>query len=168
MKIDYKTFAVDQKYVAEVFGLTTRRIRQIVADGWFSANEDGKYVLRDAIAGYQAMIVAAASRRSNPSNERLLIAKAEQIEARISKFDREHAATAEVLHFFDEITGVYLESLDRLPALFTTDPRERVRIEAIVAVDRKRLSARWAELRKEVETGIPAKNQIIPDDEEDA
>ncbi|RWE11566.1 MAG: hypothetical protein EOS61_15665 [Mesorhizobium sp.] len=161
MKFDAKTHTVTQQELAPMLGITTRRVRQIVADGWFSANEDGRYVLRDAIAGYQAMMKAAAERRHNPTNDRLNTAKAEMVEARIRKFDADHVAMGEALELFDDVSGAFLAMLKGLPALITTEPRERERIDAIVDGDCQRLSEKWSVLREELRTGKPAKHRAL-------
>ncbi|CDX39191.1 hypothetical protein MPLA_290068 [Mesorhizobium sp. ORS 3359] len=161
MRLDPKTHAVSQQELAPMLGITTRRVRQIVADGWFSANDEGKYVLRDAIAGYGAMMKAAAERRHNPTNDRLNTAKAEMVEARIRKFDADHITMAEALALFDDVSGAFLGMMNGLPALITTDPRERERIDAIVASDCQRLSEKWAVLREELRTGKPAKHRAL-------
>ncbi|CDX22116.1 conserved hypothetical protein [Mesorhizobium plurifarium] len=161
MKFDAKTHAVSQQELAPMLGITTRRIRQIVAEGWFSANDDGKYVLRDAIAGYRAMMKAAAERRHNPTSDRLNTAKAEMVEARIRKFDADHIAMTEALQSFDEVSGDFLAMLKGLPPLITSDPRERERIDAIVDGDCQRLSEKWAVLREELRTGKPAKHRAL-------
>ncbi|MEI9403557.1 hypothetical protein [Mesorhizobium argentiipisi] len=161
MKIDAATHAVSQQELAQTLGITTRRIRQIVAEGWFSANDDGRYVLRDAIASYGAMMKGAAERRNNPTSDRLNAAKAEMIQSRIRKFDADHITMTEALQSFDEVSDDFLGMLKGLPALITTDPRERGRIDAIVASDCQRLSEKWALLREELRTGKPAKHRVL-------
>ncbi|RWN95185.1 MAG: hypothetical protein EOS05_10325 [Mesorhizobium sp.] len=142
MKLDAKSYAVGQTEVARILDVSTRRVRQLVAAGRFSANEDGRYVLRDAIAGYAAALTEAAARRQSPAHEKLRTARAVEIEQRLARNDRDLVAMPEALTVLREVAGTYVDSIRGMPTLITNDPRERQRVAAICDADADRLASK--------------------------
>lgn len=142
MKLDAKTHTVDQTEAAKVIGVSTRRVRQLVAAGRFSPVEPGRYLLREVIAGYQASLIEHAARRRSPELDKLRNAQASQIEARIKRFDREHIGTDDAVAFLRQLTTLYGETYERLPRLITSNPRERERLTTICQEEKRRLEKR--------------------------
>ncbi len=81
---------VGAPYLASLFGLTERRIRQLADDGIIPKLQHGLYPLDDSVRGY-TVFLQEASRKGGEKNEDILIAQARYESARADKMEMEVA-----------------------------------------------------------------------------
>lgn len=95
------------------------------------------------------------NRRASKSaaDGRLRDARARRVEMQTAKDERELITLEEVVSTHDRMAGLFLESVSGMPARITKDPVERRRLDDLFAMERERLSNRFAEIGDELETG---------------
>ena len=145
--------------LAAVFGLSLRRVQQLAADGTIPRDGD-LFRLGEAVQAYVKWI-KASQERSKPSEarERLLLARATQIE--MANRERSHALidTEEALAAVDEVVGAYRTELGGLPARLTRDLDRRdeitKEIDGLLGRVSTLFTKRAAELRADGALSVP-------------
>ena len=146
--------------LSAVLGLSLRRVQQLAADGTIPRNGD-LFRLGDAVQAYVKWI-KASQERSKPSEarERLLLARAEQIE--MANRERAHALidTEEALAAVDQVCGAFRTELGGLPARLTRDLDRRdeitKEIDGLLGRVSTLFTKRAAELRADGALSVPA------------
>ena len=164
-EVNYADKVVNQSQLAKILNVTTRWLREKVAEGVVPTEGRNRYRIGDAVAAYIAYSKEGGARKSSsPSNDVLKIAKAREIEVNIGRKDRTLITLEEALGVVDEITGLFVSSLAGLPARITGVPRERHRIDGIFDTERQRLADRCAERRSALRSGTAAADPTAEDD----
>lgn len=149
---------INQTEMAEVLGITPRRLRQLEKEEQVITSEGvGKFHLSHVVQSYIAYRAEGAIKKSgSESLDRLRDEKA--LDARMTRLrkDRELITLDEALGIADEITGLFLSFLNGLPAEITGVPRERQRLNDIIDRGRLRLSDRFTEKIASLRSGQEA------------
>ena len=123
--------------------LTERRVRQLAAEGTvIKGQKRGRYALCASVRRY---IDAIEDRDQSTALEDIRREKLAALQLARAQKDRQLIALDEALSFVDEITGLFVASLNSLPAQITGVPRERQRLNEIFDTERQRIADRLAE-----------------------
>jgi hypothetical protein len=144
-----------QQAIATALGLSVRRVHQLTALGILTRDPDGTYSLTKAVEQYVLFRLRSAQTKSESSatNERLKVAKAQEIELKLQQRERTLIRLDEALAHTDWIVGKMLGALSGIPARITRNPRERQRIEQIINGVRARLAEDFERRQRELEAG---------------
>lgn len=118
--------------LAALFGLSTRRVRQLESEGHIASDGRNRYRLGPAIKGFIAFKESTfEARMAGAVNDRLREARADAIE--IENMRRSSAliasAQAEIEAIIDQVLGPLKADLYAVPARVTADLNVRLRIE---------------------------------------
>lgn len=138
--------------LADLLGLSDRRVRQLAADGVVTKLDRGAYLLAASVRAIIAKYEAEAGRRVGAAAE-LAEEKLKTIRMKNALADRKAIDLDEALGIFDELTGLYVSSLNGLPARITSIPRERRRLDDIFDEERLRLCDQIAKKLTKLEAG---------------
>jgi hypothetical protein len=123
---------VDLKTAAKLGMCTPRWVQQLVANGYVSKGERGRYRIIDVVHGRLRQILDDERRSSqSASASRVQDARASEIEARTAERLQSHlaAAQAEAVAVIDEFAGQLRSDLMAIPARVTADIALRRRME---------------------------------------
>jgi len=118
---------------AELLGITTTRLRQLVEDGAFEPARKGWYNIKPLVQGYVRWLKAAERRTSKSATaSKLNDARAELVAIQVEERsgDLAKAALAEALSLVDMMVGELKADLLAVPARVTLDLAVRQKIEA--------------------------------------
>lgn len=116
---------VNTKVLANIFGLTERRVRQLVEEGVIDRIGHGRYDLQDSLKKYIAFLRAAASAevdsskvKENLDYEKFLHerAKREKAELELAHIKGELHHSADVEKVMNDMLGAFRSKLLALPA----------------------------------------------------
>ncbi|GAQ24231.1 hypothetical protein [Tepidanaerobacter syntrophicus] len=116
---------VNTKVLANIFGLTERRVRQLVEEGVIDRIGHGRYDLQDSLKKYIAFLRAAASAevdsskvKENLDYEKFLHerAKREKAELELAHLKGELHHSADVEKVMNDMLGAFRSKLLALPA----------------------------------------------------
>ncbi len=145
---------ISRDVAARLLDLSTKRIDQLVADGWIPKTARGQYPLVGVVQGYirflkdearRASKSAAASRKDD-ARTRLLEMKVAEEEGRLCDLE-------EANHAMDTVVGFVVTELDSLPVRFTRDLNLRTKLEDEVTAMRTRLANKLRQVSEELATG---------------
>lgn len=109
--------AVSVRLVAEVLGISERRVQQLVALGAIHRPERGLYDLQGAIRSYAAYLIDHGRRSSgNPHRARLIAAKADLAQLELERLQSETVSVAAVQQVWSEIRAAIKERVRAIPA----------------------------------------------------
>jgi hypothetical protein len=132
---------VESGRLAQVFGVTTARISQLVNGGWFTAVARGTYDLAEACAGY-IKFLRDDERRSTKSaaDSRMRDAKAREIEIRTMQRLSRLVPLDAYDEMIDNISGIVRSEFAGLAAACTRDLTQRRMIEREVNARLRRIA----------------------------
>lgn len=155
VKIKPVSQIVNQTEMAEILGISTRRLRQLEKeDDVVIPESPGKFRIGTVVQAYAAYLREGAVRKTG--NEGLDQLRAEKVlDARMTRMrkDRELIALDEALGAADELAGLFVSYLNGLPAEITKEPRERQRLNDIIDKGRLRLADRLAKKIEALRSG---------------
>lgn len=146
---------VNQTEMAEILGITPRRLRQLEKEEEVIVSEGtGKFHVGKIVQAYVAYRSEGAVRKSgSESMDRMREEKTLDIRLNRMRKDRELIALDEAVFVAEELSGLFLSYLIGLPAEITGVPRERQRLNDIIDKGRLRLADRLAEKIAALRTG---------------
>jgi phage terminase Nu1 subunit (DNA packaging protein) len=146
---------ISTESAAELLGVTSARVRQLVASGHIARAGHGRISLRAAVAGYvRSLKESAGDRTMNAADNRVRDARAREIEMRIARELRELVPLDEAEMALDILTAVYLRELAGQPARLTRDMAFRKVVEADVHGIRERLGKTASDCRRLIVEGV--------------
>lgn len=151
--------------MAAVLGLTPRRLQIMVKEGVVPSLGRGRFRLCDVVQAYAGFLKEGADRRAgSDSLDRVREERALEIQMNRLRKDRELISLAEAVSVVDQITGLFVASLNSLPAQITGVPRERQRLNDIFDAERQRLADRCLKRRAALLAGSTAADAAAEDD----
>lgn len=139
---------------AEWIMVTTRRLQQLVADGWIAKNPDGRYVTTAVVHGYIRSLKHDAKRSTaSAARARGDDVKTKLAELRLARFEGKLIGVEEHLAIIDFITGAVRVELGNFPVNHTRDLAERDRLRDGLDGVLARLSTAAAKKAGELEGG---------------
>lgn len=117
---------------ADLLKLTTRRVQQLVTEGWIKKTA-GKYTIVGCVHGYIDFLHDEERRTTkSAADSRVRDRRADEIELRIIERSKSlvNEAKTEALGIIDEVLGGFKADLLALPARVTGDLELRKKIEA--------------------------------------
>ncbi|RUM95332.1 hypothetical protein EET67_23945 [Pseudaminobacter arsenicus] len=147
---------------ARLLMISDERVRQLSKAGYFQPIAHGRYPLVAVVQGYFRYRDDRRQKAEQAASSSLTDAKLAAIERRMAREDRHLIAMDEALDAYDHVASVYVDSLRSLPERMTRNLAERRRLDAIVAVDVRRLERDLAIGRQRLATG-----QDEPEPEDD-
>lgn len=151
--------------MAALLGITPRFLQMKVKDGTLPAIGRGRFDPSATTAAYIEFIKLGAERKTgSESLDRLREEKAMEIRINRERKDRQLISLDEALGVIDDITGIYVASLNGLPAQITGVPRERQRLHDIFDTERQRIADRFAERRAALREGRADADPAAEDD----
>lgn len=164
-KVAFADTLVSTQDMAAVLGVTPRWLSKMAADGVVPQVARGKFKLGDVVQSYSVFLKQGAEKNTGSvSLDRLRDEKAKEIQLNRLRKDRALIDIEEAIGAIDEITGIFVASLNSLPAQITGVPRERQRLDGIFDTERQRLADRFAEKRSSLLTGHSASDAEAEDD----
>lgn len=140
--------------MAEVLGVTPRRLTQLVTDHGIPAEGRGKFRVGEVVRAYAAFLKDGSEKKGgSDSLDRLREEKALEIQMNRARKDRTLIALDEAIGVVDDMAGIFVSALVGLPAQITKIPRERQRLNEIFDKQRQRLTDRFAERRAALLSG---------------
>lgn len=146
---------INQTEMAEVLGITSRRLRQLEKEEQVITSEGvGKFRLSHVVQAYIAYRAEGATKKyGSESADRLREEKMLDIRLNRMRKDRELISLDEALSFSDELVGLFVSYLTGLPAEITGVPRERQRLHDIIDKGRLKLADRLTKKISTLRTG---------------
>ncbi|THK38664.1 hypothetical protein EHS39_09155 [Ensifer sp. MPMI2T] len=145
---------VSQTEMAEILGVTTRWLRQMVTEGVVPSEGRGRFRISATVRAYATFLKDGTEKKTgSTSMDELRKEKALEIRMNRERKDRDLIAIDEALSTADEIAGIFVAYLSGLPAEITGVPRERQRLNEIIDGGRLRLADRFAEKIEALRTG---------------
>lgn len=153
------------KDMAEVLGITPRRLQILVKEGTVPSLGRGKFPLGEVVQAYATFLKEGAERKTGTASlDRLREEKALDIQLTRQRKDRQLISIDEAIGVIDEVVGIFVASLSGLPAQITKVPRERQRLNGIFDTERQRLADRFAEKRSALLEDRAAADPAAEDD----
>jgi PAS domain-containing protein len=151
--------------MAGVLGLTTRRLQIMVKEGIVPSLGRGRFRLCDVVQAYAGFLKEGADRKAgSDSLDRVREERALEIQMNRLRKDRELISLEEAVSVVDQVTGLFVASLNSLPAQITGVPRERQRLNDIFDAERQRLADHCLERRRALLSGRTAADPSAEDD----
>ncbi|MCL7999437.1 hypothetical protein M8994_14400 [Brucella sp. 21LCYQ03] len=144
--------------MAVLLRLTDRRVRQLAVDGTIERDERGSYRLHPSVGKY----IETLENKRDPEIQELNKIRARMARMDLAKRDGTLISLDEALGSIDELSGLFVSSLGRLPAMLAKKQgqsqqeflAERNRLEDIIDEFRTKL---LADIEKLDAPGQPAK-----------
>ncbi|CCF19152.1 protein of unknown function [Pseudorhizobium banfieldiae] len=140
--------------MAAVLGVTPRWLQSLVKDGTIPSLGRGRFDPTAVFQAYAAFLKEGVTKKTgNESLDELRKEKALTERLNRERKDRTLIELDEALGVIDEVTGMFVASLNGLPAQITGVPRERQRLNDIFDSERLRLADRFAKKREALRSG---------------
>ncbi|MGO9399337.1 MAG: hypothetical protein ACLP19_16080 [Xanthobacteraceae bacterium] len=128
--------------VARFLGITSNRVGELAAEGWFSRGPDGLISYHEAVLGWRRAL-AKEPNAHGKAVARLTEAKVKLAEQRAAREAGRLAPAQELfdvgVHFFSYTVG----ALEALPARYTRDLNERKRLKKLLDTMRQEWVQHW-------------------------
>ncbi|MCO5730092.1 hypothetical protein [Rhizobium sp. SSA_523] len=145
---------VSSNEMADILGVTTRRLTQLVSEHGIPSEGRGRFRIASVVQSYATFLKEGATKKTGTESlDVLRNEKALDIRLARARKDREVIALDEAVSAVEEVTGMYVASLTGLPAQITGVPRERQRLNDIFDAERLRLTDRFAKRIATLRTG---------------
>ncbi|SCM79952.1 conserved hypothetical protein [uncultured Pleomorphomonas sp.] len=162
---DVSDLLVSTTAMARHLGITERWLQLLAKDGTLVPLARGKWPLSSTVQAYIAFLKEGAEKKTGTTSmDKLREEKIADIRQARALRDRTAIDLDEALGIFDEQTGIYVSSLNGLPARITSVPRERRRLDDIFDEERLRLCDLLAKARNRLETGREDPEATAEDD----
>lgn len=154
MVLSSEPLVLSTKEMARLLGVTTQALDKLRNAGTLTQIKRGRWDAAKTVQKYIAHRVTGVEQaRAAPGAERLREARAKEVEQRIAEKDRQLIDIIEVEDYEAAKSALFLDLLNGLPARITRDENERQRIEALINVEKGRLSARFTEMSEALKSG---------------
>lgn len=151
--------------MSAILGITPRWLTQLVTDGVIKKEGRGQYQISSTVQAYISFLKDGMKEKvGSTSMDRLREEKMKDIQISRLRKDRQLIDLEEALGFVDEVTGMFVSSLNGLPAQITGVLRERQRLNEIFDTERQRLATRLAKKRAALQSGDPDSDAEAEDD----
>lgn len=138
-----ETLEVSASELAQMLGVTDRRIRQLAKEGTVIRGvQRGRYRLQESVRRF---LDVREEQHQSVSLDALREERLKTLRITRAQKDRELIALDEAIEFVDEVIGLFVASLQGLPARITNNIAERRRLNEIFDQERQRLADRFAE-----------------------
>lgn len=138
-----ETLEVSASELAQMLGVTDRRIRQLAKEGTVVRGvQRGRYRLQESVRRF---LDVREEQHQSVSLDALREERLKTLRITRAQKDRELIALDEAIEFVDEVIGLFVASLQGLPARITNNNAERRRLNEIFDQERQRLADRFAE-----------------------
>lgn len=138
-----ETLEVSASELAQMLGVTDRRIRQLAKEGTVIRGvQRGRYRLQKSVRRF---LDVRKEQHQSVSLDALREERLKTLRITRAQKDRELIALDEAIEFADEVIGLFVASLQGLPARITNNIAERRRLNEIFDQERQRLADRFAE-----------------------
>ncbi|RWM08952.1 hypothetical protein [Mesorhizobium sp.] len=144
--------ALDTRTIARLIDVTPRRLQQLAHGGWIEPAGRGQWPLVPTVQGYLRFLRSRIG-AEKPSAAALHDAKAQEIEQRLRRQDRDLVTMAEAAGTITEVGGLFEEAIRRLPRRISKGSRERQRLAAICESEADRLASRNRQTLAALKTG---------------
>lgn len=141
--------------LAEVLGVSERRVQQLASAGVLRRQRHGEWVLPESVQAFVEHKVQSEIRRLTKSSavgaDRLKEIKARREELKLAREERELVPLADAIFAMDQIAGTVGLEVNNIPARYTRDLDERdrlqVEIDAVLETVASRIQKCGAALR---------------------
>jgi hypothetical protein len=152
--------------MAKVLGITVRWLSEKTKDGTIPSLGRGRYDPMTAVVAYIDFVKVGVEKKvGSESLDNLRDMKAQELRLNMARKDRLVIALDEALAVTEEMSGIFVTSLQGLPAQISGVPRERQRLDGIFDKERQRVADRLAERVAALRAGT---SHIDPSAEDDA
>ncbi|GJE27959.1 terminase small subunit [Methylobacterium organophilum] len=160
---------VSTEDLAEILGVSARRIQQLASAGVLRRLTHGEWLLPECVQAFIEHKVKSETARAGKAaangGDRLKEIKARREELKLAREERELVPLADALFAMDQVAGTLALEVNNIPARHTRDLDERerlqVEIDAVLSTVADRIAERGAALRADRDLGPP-------EDEDDA
>ncbi|WP_246008448.1 hypothetical protein [Afifella aestuarii] len=140
--------------MAELLGLTPRRLQQLAGEGWITKSGRGRYPLTASVKGYLKFLEESARRSTDKDGERRLREiRIEREELALAKEKRAVIPTEEAIAATDDVLGMLKADLDGIPARLTRDLEERAKVKTEIDGVLARAAERLTKAARHLRTG---------------
>ncbi len=145
---------ISTESAAELLGVTSARVRQLVASGHIARAGHGRISLRSAVAGYvRSLKESASDRTQNAAENRVRDARAREIEMRLAREERELIPQDEAQQAMMMLSTFVAQQFQGLPAQITRDMALRKQIEKNLDQAQENIAAALGKLSGFVQDG---------------
>lgn len=120
--------------LAEILGVSERRIQQLAGAGVLRRQAHGEWVLPESVQAFLEYRVQNETKRltkgATNGADRLKEVKARREELKLSREERELVPLADAIYAMDQIAGTLALEVNNVPARYTRDLDERDRLQA--------------------------------------
>lgn len=120
--------------LAEILGVSERRIQQLAGAGVLRRQAHGEWVLPEAVQAFVEYQVQNETKRltkgAATGADRLKEIKARREELKLAREERELVPLVDAIFAMDQVAGVIALEVNNVPARFTRDLDERERLQA--------------------------------------
>lgn len=128
---------VSTAVLAEILGVSERRIQQLAGDGVLRRQAHGEWVLSESVQAFLKYRLQSETRRLTKQvatgADRLKEVKARREELKLAREERELVPLADALYAMDRVAGTLALEVNNVPARYTRDLDERDRLQ--IAID---------------------------------
>lgn len=125
---------VSTEDLAEILGVTARRIQQLAGAGVLRRQSHGEWVLPESVQSFMEHRLQSEIRKANrgvaAGADRLKEIKARREELKLAREERELVPLADALFAMDQVAGTLALEVNNVPARYTRDLDERDRLQA--------------------------------------
>ncbi len=119
--------------LAEVLGVSARRIQQLAGAGVLRKLSHGEWLLPECVQAFVEHKVQGETKRlgkaEGKSEDRLKEIKARREELKLAREERELVPLADAIYAMDQVVGTVTLELNNIPARYTRDLDERERLQ---------------------------------------
>lgn len=117
---------------AQLLGLERQQISKLIANGRLSVDADGRFLLRNLIHQYLAVLRDDRRLGHTEADATLKQIKIEERQLALAEKRRDLLSRVAVKNFMIENVGALLAAIAAIPARFTRDLSERRRLEGMI------------------------------------
>jgi hypothetical protein len=133
---------VNSVIASELLSITPTQFGMVVANGFIPAQPDGRYLVRDCVAGYLRYRLDSGQQERRERDSRLAQIKIAERSLHLAERRGQLFNLSASVAFLNELCGELFGMIDGVPAEYSRDLKERKRLAAIL--DRVRIT--FAEL----------------------
>ncbi|MCJ2108040.1 terminase small subunit [Methylobacterium sp. E-041] len=155
--------------LAEILGVSARRIQQLAGSGILRKLGHGEWLLPECVQAFVEHKVQSEIRRTSKGEangaDRLKEIKARREELKLAREERELVPLVDAIFAMDQVAGVVVLQINNVPARFTRDLDERERLQAEIDDVLKSVASRIQKCAAALRADLDADP---PDGEDDA
>lgn len=155
--------------LAEILGVSARRIQQLAGSGVLRKLSHGEWLLPECVQAFVEHKVQSEIRRTSKGEangaDRLKEIKGRREELKLAREERELVPLVDAIFAMDQVAGVVVLQINNVPARFTRDLDERERLQAEIDDVLKSVASRIQKCAAALRADLDADP---PDGEDDA